>query len=524
MKIHMVKQGDTLYLIAKKYNVPLEELIKANPEISNPDELAIGTKVKIHSQPKSAFEVMHQHVVQQGDSLWKLSKAWGIHLADMIKANPQLKNPNALLTGEVVNIPKAGSAHAPVQDMHAQAIGGKTPTGVKPSTEVVPAPMPVPMPEPVPMPAPPVMPPEPVMPVQEIKPVYGAPQHHDLFLQYPTPAVQAGAMAPDCPPEAVSPAFGQGYGYGQGQPSVSPASTMPTYEGYGYGPSFVSPASTMPAHEGYGYAPNTGIAPFGGHIGGLGHTGGLGGLGGYGGYGPQTGQQGTFPGVVSPAMQSPGMMPPGMVSQGTMAPGMMPSGMMPQGMMPPGMVSPGMASPEMAGMKPQGGCQSCGGSSAWPSATNMYPGMEYPGQVQPASMSPYEGYSYSTGPEVGGVQSGGNPYGGYPVQYGSYPNVAGVTSPAELGHTGHGYSYSGAEAYGYGGGFPPIPSFPSAQPLAQLSSYEGGYEDRSANDPGEDTQEEAPAKSRPAAKAKRKANVARKNKPKRKESMPWINW
>jgi len=498
VKIHMVKQGDTLYLIAKKYNVPLEELIKANPEISNPDELAIGTKVKIHSQPKSAFEVMHQHVVQQGDSLWKLSKAWGIHLADMIKANPQLKNPNALLTGEVVNIPKAGSAHQPTQGMQAQAIGGKAPTGVKPSTEVVPAPMPepvpMPLPEPVPMPVAPVMPPEPVMPVQEIKPVYGVPQHHDLFLQYPTPAVQAGATAPDCPPEAVSPAFGHGYG----QPSV-----LPAQDGYGYGQPTVSPASTMPAP---GYGSYSGIAPFSGQIGGLGHMGGLGGLGGYG---PQAGQQGAFPGVVSPAMQSPGMMSPGM---------------MPSGMVSPGMMSPGMMSPEMAGLKPQSGCQSCGGQSAWPSATNMYPGMEYPGQVQPTAVSPYEGYSYSAGPDVGGVQAGVGPYGGYPAQYGTYANVAGVASPADMGHTGHGYSYSGPEGYGYGGGFPPIPSYPSAQPLAQIGSYDGGYDERSANELSEDTQETAPVKSRPAAKAKKKANVVRKSKPIRKESMPWINW
>ena len=80
MKIHMVKQGDSLYLIAKKYNVSLEEIIKANPDISNPDAIEVGMKVKIPSPPKSAIEVIHHHIVQQGDSLWKLSKAWGFSL------------------------------------------------------------------------------------------------------------------------------------------------------------------------------------------------------------------------------------------------------------------------------------------------------------------------------------------------------------------------------------------------------------------------------------------------------------
>jgi len=156
----------------------------------------------------------------------------------------------------------------------------------------------------------------------------------------------------------------------------------------------------------------------------------------------------------------------------------------------------------------------------------MYPGMEYPGQVQPMATSPHDGYSYSAGPEVGGIQAGNAPYGGYPAQYGNYPdmNVAGVASPMEMGHTGHGYSYSNAESYGYGGGFPQIPSYPSVQPFASIGSLDGGYEDRSANEDEEDSHVPAKAKSRSAAKAKPKQNVARKSKPKRRESMPWINW
>ncbi|WP_449290086.1 LysM peptidoglycan-binding domain-containing protein [Paenibacillus chungangensis] len=57
----------------------------------------------------SEMDIMHQHIVKQGDTLWKLSKAWGVPLATMIHANPHLKNPNVLLTGEVINIPKANA-------------------------------------------------------------------------------------------------------------------------------------------------------------------------------------------------------------------------------------------------------------------------------------------------------------------------------------------------------------------------------------------------------------------------------
>lgn len=112
MKIHIVKKGDTLYKLSQKYHVDLQKLIEANPQIANPDVIDVGMKVKIpaNAQPVKLPENMiaYKHVVKQGDTLWKLSKEWGVPLHTLIQANPQLKNPNVLLTGEVVNIPKIG--------------------------------------------------------------------------------------------------------------------------------------------------------------------------------------------------------------------------------------------------------------------------------------------------------------------------------------------------------------------------------------------------------------------------------
>jgi morphogenetic protein associated with SpoVID len=117
VKIHILKKGETLYELSKKYKIPLEQLISANPHIANPDEVMAGTKIKIPSPasaavPAPSVEVAYQHKVKQGDTLWKLGKAWGIPLKDMIDANPQLKNPNALMTGEIVNIPKVKGTQA----------------------------------------------------------------------------------------------------------------------------------------------------------------------------------------------------------------------------------------------------------------------------------------------------------------------------------------------------------------------------------------------------------------------------
>ncbi|PQP80069.1 hypothetical protein C0Q44_29630 [Paenibacillus sp. PCH8] len=186
MKIHMVKKGDTLYLLSQKYNVALDKLIVANPQITNPDKLDIGMKVKIPAEPVTPKPegMLHSHKVQQGDSLWKLSQAWGVPLKDMINANPQLKNPNALLVGETVYIPSMHAQGNTTSNSGASNMGAheklvpesKEYTGVKeepsPSAPVTPTPpvleVPVPVPVPVSPPANPVKPN--VMPELEVLP------------------------------------------------------------------------------------------------------------------------------------------------------------------------------------------------------------------------------------------------------------------------------------------------------------------------------------------------------------------
>lgn len=123
MKIHMVKSGDSMYTIAEKYGVTMEQLIAFNPQISNPDQIDVGMKVKIPSagvhDGSPSMEHTHKHIVVQGDSLWKIAKAWGLPLKALVDANPQLKNPSVLLTGEVVYIPKQGSMDNPAMNPSA---------------------------------------------------------------------------------------------------------------------------------------------------------------------------------------------------------------------------------------------------------------------------------------------------------------------------------------------------------------------------------------------------------------------
>ncbi|HEY8529251.1 MAG TPA: SafA/ExsA family spore coat assembly protein [Paenibacillaceae bacterium] len=197
MKLHVVKEGETLWGIAQKHGVSLDELIKANPQIQNPDVIHPGMKVKIPAAAQPRPELIHQHKVKQGDTLWKLAKAWGIPLSTLIKANPHLKNPHVLLTGEIVNIPKV-PGHPPqpqaAQPGHAPGYAGahgKADTSVKPAGQA---------PE---KPAEKLTPP----PAAEGLPFTFEPEKFsDLFKAIPIPPVKAGAAPMEAPAPSAAPA------------------------------------------------------------------------------------------------------------------------------------------------------------------------------------------------------------------------------------------------------------------------------------------------------------------------------
>lgn len=50
------------------------------------------------------------HVVQSGDSLFSIAEQYGVDLSDLITANPQLADPEDIDIGDVINIPPSGGS------------------------------------------------------------------------------------------------------------------------------------------------------------------------------------------------------------------------------------------------------------------------------------------------------------------------------------------------------------------------------------------------------------------------------
>ncbi|HEU4963361.1 MAG TPA: LysM peptidoglycan-binding domain-containing protein [Bacilli bacterium] len=72
---------------------------------------------------------MKSYTVQKGDSLWKIAKMHGVALKDLIAANPQIANPDQIDVGMQIHVPGATEEAAPVET----AVPGKsTPTPPSP--------------------------------------------------------------------------------------------------------------------------------------------------------------------------------------------------------------------------------------------------------------------------------------------------------------------------------------------------------------------------------------------------------
>lgn len=98
-QIHKVKSGENLSLIAKKYGVSVKDLKNWNGLPNS--KLKVGQKLKI-SGKSSSFAEQKIHKVQNGDSLWVIAKKYGVSIGDLKNWN-NLKGSN-LQIGQVLKV------------------------------------------------------------------------------------------------------------------------------------------------------------------------------------------------------------------------------------------------------------------------------------------------------------------------------------------------------------------------------------------------------------------------------------
>ena len=170
--IYVVKKGDTLYSIAKRFHTDVPTLQQLN-HITDPSKLAVGQKLKVpkpasasHPTPPTAKPGTKTYKVKPGDTLSSIARKFHTSVPALQKLN-QLANPNQLAVGSVILVPattpaqatpsRVPSGHGPTppappgavdEEVHSMPV--LTPSTGSPGTAGTAAPPPTPTPTPIP--------------------------------------------------------------------------------------------------------------------------------------------------------------------------------------------------------------------------------------------------------------------------------------------------------------------------------------------------------------------------------------
>jgi len=98
---YVVQPGDTLFSIAKRFGVDMQELASAN-NITDPSTIYVGQRLVIPGAAETPARELYK--VQPGDTLSSIAQRFGVSLQDLMTANG-ITDPDAIYVGQVLRIP-----------------------------------------------------------------------------------------------------------------------------------------------------------------------------------------------------------------------------------------------------------------------------------------------------------------------------------------------------------------------------------------------------------------------------------
>ena len=96
MEIYVVRPGDTVYRIARRYGVPVSQILIDN-QISQPEHLVVGQALVVQ-MPRQT------HTVAPGDTLAAIARQHGITLRQLYRNNPILGGEELIYPGQTLVI------------------------------------------------------------------------------------------------------------------------------------------------------------------------------------------------------------------------------------------------------------------------------------------------------------------------------------------------------------------------------------------------------------------------------------
>lgn len=122
---HTLQPGETLYQLSRKYGVSVMQILGCNPTVV-PDSVRAGDVVLIPSSGVADGGCREMHRIQKGETVWGIARKYGLTVDELLAANPQVESSDyKLKKGKMLCIPypaaQAGAENGGAADAGATA-------------------------------------------------------------------------------------------------------------------------------------------------------------------------------------------------------------------------------------------------------------------------------------------------------------------------------------------------------------------------------------------------------------------